>query len=69
MASSNFIHYFNGIFCSSSSQYQPKNILRQVNYIGKSTWASDELANAVYDELRIYNRVLTQDEIYSLMFF
>ena len=61
--------YFNGIFCSSSSQYQPKNIPRLVNYIGKSTWASDDLANAVYDELRIYDRVLTQNEIYSLMFF
>ena len=60
--------YFNGEFSCSSSIYQPKNITRKVNYIGKSNWP-DELPNAVYDELRIYNRVLDSNEINSLMFF
>ena len=61
--------YYNGIFSGSSPQYQPRNVIRSTNYIGKSNWPQDELANAVFDELRIYNRVLTQNEINSLMYF
>ena len=63
--------YFNGIFSGSSPQSSPQNVVRQTNFIGKSNWSfyGDALANAIYDELRIYNRVLTQNEIYSLMYF
>ena len=61
--------YYNGKLSGSSTQNQPSNLTRSTNYIGKSNWAQDALANAVYDELRIYNRVLTQNEIYSLMYF
>ena len=61
--------YYNGKSSGSSAQYQPRNLIRSTNYIGKSNWPQDELANAVFDELRIYNRVLTQSEINSLMYF
>ena len=62
--------YYNGISSGSILQSNyPKNVVRYVNYIGKSNWAQDELANAIYDELRIYNRALTQNEIYDLMYF
>ena len=61
--------YYNGILCSNSSLYEPSNVIRKLNFIGKSNWPQDELANAVYDELRIYNRVLTLNEINSLMYF
>ena len=64
---SNF--YYNGIFCNSTSLFHPANVTRNKNYIGKSNWAADELANAIYDELRIYNRVLDQTEILDLMNF
>ena len=61
--------YYNGIFCSSFFQYPPRNEVRNINYIGKSNWPQDELANAVFDELRIYNRALDQNEILDLMNF
>ena len=61
--------YYNGISNCNSSFYQPSNVIRSKNFIGKSNWDVDEPANAVYDELRIYNRVLTLNEINSLMYF
>ena len=65
---SQIIFYYNGTFCSSSLQNQPNNVTRNINYIGKSNWP-DASANAVYDELRIYNRALNQSEILALMNF
>jgi hypothetical protein len=45
----------------------PRNVLRGSNYIGASNWGNfDELANAVYDDLRIYSRALSQSEIVFL---
>ena len=62
--------YYNGISSGSSLQLtNPNNAVRNLNYIGKSNWPQDELVNAVFDELRIYNRSLTQSEIYDLMYF
>ena len=61
-------YYYNGILCSSTSNlHQPSNVTRSKNFIGKSNW-DDEPADAVYDEFRIYNRALDQNEINSLMF-
>ena len=61
--------YYNGILAGSLLQLQPRSLVRNMNYIGKSNWAGDGLADAIYDELRIYNRALTQNEIKSLMYF
>ena len=61
--------FYNGVYTGNSSQYQPRSVIRRTNYIGKSSIHGDSLADAVYDELRIYNRVLTSNEIYSLMNF
>jgi hypothetical protein len=44
----------------------PVNVMRTSNYVGKSLWA-DPLANAIYDELRIYNRALDVVEIIDIM--
>ena len=52
--------YYNGIFSGSCLQNQPRNLIRSTNFIGKSNLPQDALANAGYDELRIYNRVLGQ---------
>lgn len=41
----------------------PKNLTRTFCYIGKSNWASDSLANAYFDDIKIYNRALSQNEI------
>ena len=61
--------FYNGVFTGNHTLYQPSNLTRSTNYIGKSNWAQNALANAVYDELRIYNRVLDPSEILSLMYF
>ena len=45
----------------------PDNIIRDFNYIGKSWFNDDPLADAVYDDLRIYNRSLSVDEIKDVM--
>jgi uncharacterized protein (TIGR02145 family) len=40
--------------------------LRQVNYIGRSSSPESEFASAVYDNIRVYNRVLSHEEIIAL---
>ena len=42
----------------------PMNVTRSVNYLGRSMWSSlDTDLNADLDELKIFNRALTKDEI------
>ena len=38
------------------------DIARQFNYIGRSNWAELN-ADALFDEFRLYNKALTQEEI------
>jgi hypothetical protein len=38
-------------------------ILRTSNYIGKSNWATDSNANAISDEFKIYQGVLSSNDI------
>ena len=47
----------------------PLNVNRSFNYIGRSSYynVNDKDANAILDELRIYNRSLGVDEIIDLM--
>ena len=58
--------YINGNLVASSTQYLPKCINRTYNYIGKSNF-QDYNANAIYDEIRLYNRALDLVEIQNLM--
>ncbi len=42
----------------------PMNVTRSVNYLGRSMWSSlDTDLNADLDELKIFNRALTNEEI------
>ena len=59
--------YINGNLVASSTQNVPKCINRTSNYIGKSNWLGDSNANAIYDEIRLYNRALDMNEIQALM--
>jgi len=60
--------YINGIFQNQIlSQLPPLNVIRTQNYFGKSNWAGNPLANAILDEIKIYNRSLENDEIIDLM--
>ena len=42
----------------------PRNATRTNNYIGRSNW-QDLDANAVYDDIKIYEGVLTKTEIHN----
>src|SRR3989344_5919219 len=48
-------------------QNTPLNVVRTINYIGRSNWAGDAYANARMDDFRIYNRLLTQSELQALV--
>lgn len=55
----NAVLFLNGVQVASGPASTPANVVRTINYIGRSAWAGDAYANAIYDDLRIYNRALT----------
>lgn len=55
--------YLNGTDCLNVNQTTARGLIRTKNFIGRSNWSGDELANATYRNLRIYNRALTAQEI------
>lgn len=55
--------YINGILDSNGLMLVPKNVTRVSNYIGKSNWGHDQNADALYDEIKIFNRALSPLEI------
>ena len=56
--------YVNGIVRGTGSNMNvPRNVTRTLSYIGKSNWERNPLANAVFDELKIYNVALSSDLI------
>jgi len=58
--------YINGISAGTAIFPKPVNIIRNNCFIGKSNWG-DPGANAIFDELRIWNIARTQTEIQSSM--
>lgn len=58
--------YINGVAAGTATFPTPVNIVRSKCYIGKSNWG-DPYANAVFDELRIWNTALTQAQILASM--
>ena len=58
--------YINGVAAGTATFPAPVNITRNNCYIGKSNWG-DPYANAVFDELRIWNTAKTQAEIQASM--
>ncbi len=60
--------YINGVASGTSTfSTPPANITRNNCYIGKSNWG-DPYANAIFDELRIWNTAKTATEIQSSMY-
>ena len=59
--------YLNGTLLGSTPSAYPPNIVRTSNFIGKSYYNLNTLANAIFDEIRFYNRALSQIEIEQLM--
>ncbi|WP_373831700.1 LamG domain-containing protein [Bacteroides heparinolyticus] len=59
--------YTNGVFTSNKTLHVPRSILRTGQFIGGSNWSNGEFKGAI-DDLRIYNRALTYDEVTSLYY-
>ena len=59
--------YIDGKLVASGALITPANIYRTSNFIGKSNWADDGYADGVFDEIRIYNRCLTVNQIFDLI--
>jgi len=55
--------YVNGNQVVTGKLQIPNNIIRKSNYIGKSNWASDLNADAIYDEFKIYQVALSSIDI------
>ena len=55
------------ISSNTHSYIQAINLSRSNCYIGKSNWATDGYSNSYLDDLRFYNKSLTQEEINELM--
>ncbi len=54
--------YVDGSSAADGTLYVPTNVKRNYNYIGKSNWP-DPNADAVYDDLKIYNEALSAESI------
>ena len=62
--------YTNGIISGSvtiPTYFVPNSVKRIGNFIGKGNWVGNELSYSFLDELRIYNRCLSDSEIINLM--
>ena len=61
--------YINGTLTSSSvfNAQMPKSLNRTKCYIGKSNWQGDGYSSSILDDLRFYNKSLSQIEILELM--
>jgi hypothetical protein len=64
------IIYLNGTLVAESNTQnytRPFNLSRSNCYIGKSNWVHDGYSHSYLDDLRFYNKSLTQEEIIELM--
>lgn len=59
--------YVNGVLVNQGPQLFPQSVVRTLCYIGRSNWAADGFLNGTLDDFRIYNRVLSDVELASLV--
>jgi hypothetical protein len=59
--------YLDGILTKTASAVSPANVIRSFNYIGRSNWPPYLGSTAAIDDLKIFNRALTQSEIMFVM--
>jgi len=55
--------YYNGILVASGTQYSPRSIVRSNNFIGKGSFEGDQNANALFDDIKIYDECLNDFKI------
>lgn len=59
--------YKNGIEISNGKTFAPRNVLRTRNYIGRSNWVTESTYKGQLDEIEIFNRALSAEEIRANM--
>ena len=59
--------YINGNPVANGPLNVAPNVVRTNNYIGRSNYSGDKYANAMFDEIRIWNVALTQAQIQNTM--
>lgn len=60
--------YKNGILQGTYNGIVPALVLRSKQYIGRSTFSSDKYFQGAIDDLRIYNRALSAEEVLGLYY-
>ena len=61
--------YINGVLVAqSNSMFTPKSINRTSNYVGKNNWDGYGNLWGDLDDLRIYDKALSQSEVYDLLY-
>ncbi|MFN0048321.1 MAG: LamG-like jellyroll fold domain-containing protein [Cytophagales bacterium] len=61
---SNGTIYLNGVPSGSATNlFTAANVVRSLNYIGKSNWVANNISNMQIDELRIWSESLSQQDI------
>lgn len=55
--------YLNGVQSKLGLLQQPGDTVRNIDYIGRSNWSSDDFADVLLDEFRIYKTALDPDTI------
>ena len=63
LANSTATLYVNGVAVVSGTMTAPNAVNRTDNYIGRSDWSLDPYANAIFDDLRIWNVARTAGQI------
>jgi hypothetical protein len=59
--------YVNGVFIQNiTNTIYPINITRNNNYLGKSNWSGNPYLNGAIDDFRMYNRILSANEISTI---
>ncbi len=59
--------YIDGVSRGSGTASLPRAVTRTTAYIGRSNWSGDGLAVAYVDDLKIFNRSLTDFELQRVM--
>lgn len=56
--------YENGVMVKSATSVAPMSSINDVNvWLGRSNWAGDQNMQGEFDEFRIYNRILTSNQV------
>lgn len=55
--------YLNGVYKAQAQTQVPNRVMRTHNYVGKSNWGGDSLANIALDDLRIWSTSRTPGQI------